>query len=70
MDWYWNALCWGCPDEAERHAPLRRWFLDKQPAEQYALNGGGANLVFTQEYIDKNLHVIDAVIKAVNEFLG
>jgi NitT/TauT family transport system substrate-binding protein len=41
--------------------------LDKQPAEQYALNGGGANLVFTQEYIDKNAHVIDAVIKAVKD---
>jgi NitT/TauT family transport system substrate-binding protein len=41
--------------------------LDKQPAEQYALNGGGSNLVFTQEYIDKNPQVIDAVIKAVKD---
>ena len=41
--------------------------LDKQPAEQYALNGGGSNLVFTQEYIDRNPNVIEAVIKAVKD---
>ena len=41
--------------------------IDKQPAEQYALNGGGSNLVFTQEYIDKNPQVIDAVIKAIKD---
>ena len=40
---------------------------DKQPAEQYALNGGGSNLVFTQEYIDRNPQVIEAVIKAVKD---
>ena len=40
---------------------------DKQPAEMYAQNGGGNGLVFTQEFIDKNPHVIDAVINAVKE---
>ncbi len=40
---------------------------DRQPAEMYALNGGGNGLVFTQEYIDKNPHVIEAVIKAAKE---
>jgi len=40
---------------------------DKQPAELFALNGGGNGLVFTQDYIDKNPHVIDAVINAVKE---
>lgn len=41
--------------------------FDQQPAELFALNGGGNGLVFTQEYIDKNPHVIDAVIKAVKD---
>lgn len=40
---------------------------DKQPAEIYATNGGLVNQVFTQEYIDKNPHVIDAVIKSLKE---
>jgi ABC-type nitrate/sulfonate/bicarbonate transport system substrate-binding protein len=40
---------------------------DKQPAEQFALNGGGNGLIFTQEYIDRNPQVIDAVIRAVKE---
>ena len=40
---------------------------DRQPAEMYALNGGGNGLVFTQEYIGKSPHVIEAVIKAVKE---
>jgi NitT/TauT family transport system substrate-binding protein len=40
---------------------------DTQPAEMFALNGGGSGLVFTQDYIDKNPHVIDAVIKAVKD---
>ena len=40
---------------------------DRQPAEQFALNGGGNGLIFTQEYIDRNPHVIDAVIRAVKE---
>ena len=40
---------------------------DPQPAELYALNGGGNGQVFTQEYIDKNPHVIDAVIKAMKD---
>ncbi|MFN9776060.1 MAG: ABC transporter substrate-binding protein [Burkholderiales bacterium] len=41
--------------------------IDRQPAEQFALNGGGNGLIFTQEYIDRNPHVIDAVIRAVKE---
>lgn len=40
---------------------------DAQPAEVFATNGGGSGFVFTQEYIDKNPHVIEAVIKAVKE---
>lgn len=40
---------------------------DPQPAELFATNGGGSGMVFTQEYIDKNPHVIDAVIKAFKE---
>jgi ABC-type nitrate/sulfonate/bicarbonate transport system substrate-binding protein len=47
--------------------PIWSGALDKQPAEQYALNGGGSNLVFTQEYIDRNPNVIDAVIKSVKD---
>ena len=46
---------------------LWRAAIDKLPAEQFALNGGGNGLVFTQEYIDRNPHVIDAVIRAVKE---
>jgi NitT/TauT family transport system substrate-binding protein len=42
-----------------------RGATDKQPAEQYALNGGRAGLVFTQDYIDRNPKVIEAVIKAM-----
>jgi len=41
--------------------------IDKQPAEQYALNGGGSGLVFNQDYIDKNPQVIDALIKAIKD---
>ena len=40
---------------------------DPQPAEMYAMNGGGAGLVFSQDYIDKNPQVIEAVIKALKE---
>lgn len=40
---------------------------DPKPAEIYATNGGGNGLVFTQEYIDKNPQVIEAVIKAAKE---
>jgi NitT/TauT family transport system substrate-binding protein len=46
---------------------LWRAATDRQPAEQFALNGGGNGLIFTQEYIDRNPHVIDAVIRAVKE---
>ena len=44
-----------------------RGATEKQPAEQYALNGGGNGLVFTQEYIDRNPLVIEAVIKAIRD---
>ena len=44
-----------------------RGATEKQPAEQYALNGGGNGLVFTQEYIDRNPQVIEAVIKAIRD---
>ncbi len=40
---------------------------DKLPAEQHALNGGGSGQAFTQDYIDRNPHVIEAVIKAVKD---
>ena len=40
---------------------------DKLPAEIFAMNGGSVGQVFTQEYIDKNPHVIEAVIKAMKE---
>lgn len=40
---------------------------DPQPAEIFAINGGGVGNVFTQEYIDKNPHVIDAVIRALKD---
>jgi NitT/TauT family transport system substrate-binding protein len=46
---------------------LWRAAVDRQPAEMFAMNGGGNALVFTQEYIDRNPHVIDAVIRAVKE---
>ncbi len=39
----------------------------KEPAEQYALNGGGNGLVFTQDYIDRNPQAIEAVIRAIKE---
>ena len=44
-----------------------RGALDQQPAEQYALNGGGANLVFTQEYLEAHPDAIAAVIAAVKD---
>lgn len=40
---------------------------DAQPAEMYAMNGGGSGMVFSQETIDKSPHVIEAVIKAFKE---
>lgn len=40
---------------------------DREPADIFATNGGGNGLVFTQEYIDRNPHVIDAVIRAMRE---
>lgn len=44
-----------------------RGATSKLPAEQYALNGGGNGLVFTQDYIDRNPLVIEAVIKAIRD---
>jgi NitT/TauT family transport system substrate-binding protein len=46
---------------------LWRAGTDKEPAEMFALNGGGNGLVFRQDYIDQNPHVIEAVIKAVKD---
>ena len=40
---------------------------DKQPAEFFALNGGGNGIVFTQDFIDSKPHVIDAVTKAFKD---
>lgn len=41
--------------------------FDREPAELFALNGGAVANVFSQEFIDRNPHVIEAVIKAVKE---
>ncbi len=45
------------------------WRADsaKQPAEIAATNGGVVNQVFMQEYIDKNPHVIAAVIRVTQD---
>lgn len=40
---------------------------DKEPADIFAINGGGVGNVFAQDYIDKNPHVIDAVVRALKE---
>ena len=41
--------------------------FDREPAEMFALNGGSVANVFSREYIDKNPHVIAAVIKATKD---
>lgn len=46
---------------------IYRAATDRQPSEMFALNGGGNGLFFTQEYIDKNPKVIEAVIQAIKE---
>ena len=46
---------------------LWRAASDKEPPEQYAMNGGGNGLVFRQDYIDQNPQVIEAVINAVKD---
>jgi NitT/TauT family transport system substrate-binding protein len=38
--------------------------VDREPAELYAVNGGGAILWLTQDYIDAHPDVVDALIKA------
>ena len=46
---------------------IYRAATDPQPAEMFALNGGGNGLFFMQDYIDKNPHVIEAVIRAMKD---
>ncbi len=46
---------------------LWRGATDKQPAEQYALNGGGSGIVMTQEYMDRNPHVVEGVMRAMKD---
>ncbi len=46
---------------------IYRAATDPQPAEMFALNGGGNGLFFMQDYIDKNPHVIAAVIQAMKD---
>lgn len=40
---------------------------DKEPAEQYALNGAGALNWLRQGYIDKNPHVVTAIINVLKD---
>lgn len=40
---------------------------DPQPAEMYAHNSGGNGIVLTQEFIDRNPHVVDAIISVFKE---
>ena len=44
-----------------------RGALDKQPAEQFALNGGGSGMVFTQDFVDRNPLALEALIKAFKD---
>jgi NitT/TauT family transport system substrate-binding protein len=46
---------------------IYRAATDPQPAEMFALNGGGNGLFFMQDYIDKNPQAIEAVIRAMKE---
>jgi len=41
--------------------------LDKEPAETYAMNGGGSGTVLRQETIDQSPHVVEAIIKAFRD---
>ncbi len=58
-----GALC----DVLQTCKVIWRGSDDKEPAELYATNGGNAGLVFRQDTIDGTPHVIDAVIKAVQD---
>lgn len=40
---------------------------DRQPAEMFAHNSGGNGIVLTQDYIDRNPHVVDAIIRVFRE---
>jgi NitT/TauT family transport system substrate-binding protein len=43
---------------------IYRGDVDREPAELFAVNGGGAILWLTQDYVGANPHVVDALIKA------
>jgi len=58
-----GALC----DMTKQCKVVWRGDADKQPAEIYATNGGGAGVIMTQAYIDANPHVVEALIKSVSE---
>ncbi|MBM3369623.1 MAG: hypothetical protein FJY46_02560 [Betaproteobacteria bacterium] len=40
---------------------------DRQPAEMFAHNSGGNGIVLTQDYIDRNPHVVDAITQVFKE---
>jgi aminoglycoside phosphotransferase (APT) family kinase protein len=45
LDWHWNSLLWGCPEEAESLEPIRQWLLANQPDERnVCLNHGDCML--------------------------
>lgn len=46
---------------------LWRGATDKEPAETYAMNGGGSATVVRQETIDQNPNVVEAIIKAFRD---
>jgi NitT/TauT family transport system substrate-binding protein len=46
---------------------LWRGGVDKEPAETYAMNGGGSATVVRQETIDQNPNVVEAIIKAFRD---
>jgi NitT/TauT family transport system substrate-binding protein len=46
---------------------LWRAITDKEPAEIFAMNGGGTSTVVRQEMIDQQPHVVDAIINALRD---